>query len=695
MVINGYVGRKLGFGKVVAIVLCLMMILSLFMLVPPKALAAGDIWVAPTGNDSSPGDGSQAHPYATIGKAYSVATSGDTIKVKAGTYSVGTSSAGFKTTKDNITYVSIDGLYQATIVPTDVTKEFNIWENWGNNVVINGFEIDGTGAKARNGLLNQGSYVTIKNNDVHNIMQSFCDSGGGAGINITDYNTTTTSFMVGTVVTANRVHDIGDGTCGYVQSIYISTRATVTNNVVYNNPGGAGIHLWHDAHQVTIVNNTVVDHKFGIVVGATNGTAGGYKACTVESWGCSADNVYVSNNIIQNSNAGTTYGIDLSGTVGSSNTYDYNLINGTTYYWYPTTMTHGTHNITGSNPLFVNSVGHDFKITSTSPAKNAGGTTNAPTVDFDGNNRDSSPDMGAYEYGATGSTSLTFWEKDSEAGSTSTYWFKQALVDGVVVWESDVTADGTAWQSHTVTINPSNPTFTLQFRLISKKAVSNYPISLYVDDVSVSGATITNADFEGTTGWTYSESVPPFTGAYDTTFHGGAKSYKISYPGSTASSANDSASISQSVSTNTRTLTFWEKDSEAGTTSTYWYKQALVDGVVVWESDVTADGTAWQSHSITINPASSSFTLQFRLISKKGVTNYPVSLYVDDVAVSGKTITNADFEGTTGWTYSESVTPFTGAYDTTFHGGAKSYKISYPGSTTSAIGDNASISQSL
>ncbi|CAI6025165.1 right-handed parallel beta-helix repeat-containing protein [Cohnella sp. JJ-181] len=708
MLIKSYIGNKPAYRKWLIALLCMAMVLAMFSAAQPQAHAATDIWVAPPtsgGNDSSPGDGTSAHPYATIGKAYSVAGSGDTIKVRAGTYAVGTSLAGFKTTKDNIKYVSVDGKYQASIVPADATKSFDIWENWGSHVEIDGFEIDGSGTQARNGILNQGSYVTIKNNDVHDIMGSgtACDSNGGAGINVTDFNFS--SFMTGTVVTANKVHNIGHGTCGYIQSIYISTKATVTNNVVYDNPGGAGIHLWHDAHEVDIVNNTIDNHNFGIVVGAGNT----YKACTLDSWGCTADHVYVANNIITDS----TYGIDLSGTVGSNNTYDYNLINDATYDWYPTTMTHGTHNITGigSDPAFVNYAGDDFRLSSASPAVNAGSSANAPSVDFAGNARTGTPDIGAYEYGSTGGGSgktLTFWEKDSEAGTTSTYWYKQALVDGAVVWESDVTADGTGWQSHSVPINPSGSTFTLQFRLISKKAVSNYPISFNVDDVAVSGTTVANADFETTTGWSYSETTvgtppagTPFTGAYDAAFHGGAQSYKISYPGSTASAANFSAQISQSLTAG-KTLTFWEKDSIGSDTPNYWYKQALVDGVVVWESDVTADGTSWQQRSVPINPTGSSFTLQFRLISKQAVSNYPISFYVDDAAVSGTTVANANFESATGWSYGETTigsppagTPFTGAFDASFHGGAQSYKISYPGSTASSVGYNASISQSV
>jgi hypothetical protein len=53
-------------------------------------------------------------------------------------------------------------------------------------------------------------------------------------------------------VTGNSVHDIGPPGCRYVQGIYVNTPATVRNNVVYR-VAAAGIHLWHDAHEVVVV----------------------------------------------------------------------------------------------------------------------------------------------------------------------------------------------------------------------------------------------------------------------------------------------------------------------------------------------------------------------------------------------------------------------------------------------------------
>ncbi|RKH60592.1 DUF1565 domain-containing protein [Corallococcus llansteffanensis] len=504
----------------------------------PTAYAAGNhLYVAATGSDA--GDGSPGSPYKTILKASQVATHGTVIHVAPGTYSGGFLTAASGTATDRISYVSdIDPVTKARarIVPPNSTATTgSIWENRGSYVDIEGFEIDGTGTKMPNGLINQGSYVTIKNNDVHHVIHGpgqLCNGAGGSGINIHDYDVP--GLMTGTVVTGNKVHDIGY-TCSKIQNIYISTRATVTNNLSYNNPGGGGIHLWHDANHVTIANNTVVNTWMGIIVGG-----GGYYETTGP-----ADYVDVSNNIVYSND----YGVSLQGQTGSHNTYTNNLVNQNSEYDFSPGVIH-TGTVTGA-PQFVNQAGGNFHLASNSPAINAGSPTFAPSIDLDGNARPAGAayDIGAYEYGSSSSgKTLTFWEKDSEAGTTSGYWYKQALVNGVVVWEGDVTAGGTAWQSHTVTIAPASPSFTLQFRLISKAGVSNYPISFNIDDVAINGVAITNAGFEAATGWAYAENKAGFTGSYDTaTSHGGAASYKVSYPGATTSAAGDSGMISQAL----------------------------------------------------------------------------------------------------------------------------------------------------
>jgi hypothetical protein len=62
--------------------------------------AAAEYWVAPTGNDSNPGN--MAQPFATLQKGHDTAVAGDTVWIRGGTYAITTprtASAGITLTK--------------------------------------------------------------------------------------------------------------------------------------------------------------------------------------------------------------------------------------------------------------------------------------------------------------------------------------------------------------------------------------------------------------------------------------------------------------------------------------------------------------------------------------------------------------------------------------------------------------------
>ncbi|MDT1842670.1 hypothetical protein FPK52_24215, partial [Acinetobacter baumannii] len=86
---------------------------------------------------------------------------------------------------------------------------------------------------------------------------------------------------------------------------------TIKNNIVYR-IGSAAIHLWHDASNVQIVNNTVTSSAFGIIVGG-----GDYYFSKA-----GANNIHVHNNIVYDN----TYGISEQGSTGKDNSYRNNLV---------------------------------------------------------------------------------------------------------------------------------------------------------------------------------------------------------------------------------------------------------------------------------------------------------------------------------------------------------------------------------
>jgi hypothetical protein len=277
---------------------------------PAQQTSNNHLYVATAGSDSNPGTSSA--PFKTIAKASQAATPGTIVHVAPGVYP-----GGFQTTQNGsesrrIRYVS-DRKWGARIVPPPNSENDTAWDNRGSYIEIDGFEIDATNAPKKGGITwltgiyNGGSYNVIKNNHIHHIARKAgCTSNGGSAINSDHYYR-----GVGSDIVNNVVHHIGHEGCRYIQGIYVSTSGSVMNNLVYQ-IGAAAIHLWHDANDVTIKNNTVFGSEYGIIVG------GGDFYHRREP----ADNIRVSNNIVFDN----AYGISEQGSVGHNNSYRDNMV---------------------------------------------------------------------------------------------------------------------------------------------------------------------------------------------------------------------------------------------------------------------------------------------------------------------------------------------------------------------------------
>lgn len=276
-------------------------------LVIPEVVRA-NLYVSPSGNDSNPG--TQDEPFRTIVRAAQVVTPGTTVHVAPGVYT-----GGFKTTASGsmearIVYESTER-WGAKIVPPLNSNSSTAWQNRGSYVDIVGFEVDGSqyqgGAKWLSGIYSGGSYVSIRNNQVHHIANDVpCESSGGAGIGVDGYYR-----GIKSEVTGNSLHDIGPDSCRFIHGIYVSTSATVRSNIVFR-ISGAGIHLWHDANNVLIAGNTVTGSDAGIIVGG-----GDYYHTHGPN-----DRTQVLNNIVYDNRSG----IVEQGNTGKRNSYRNNLV---------------------------------------------------------------------------------------------------------------------------------------------------------------------------------------------------------------------------------------------------------------------------------------------------------------------------------------------------------------------------------
>lgn len=341
------------------------------------------LYVSPTGSDSN--SCTSSAPCRTLNRADSLATAGTTIHVAAGSYGAvhlthsGTSSA-------HLVFVS-DQKWGAKIYATGLGSGATFRSD-GSYVEIRGFDVSGDGA---DGILNNGSYVSLVGNRVHNITDASCYGGGG----IHSWGNHTISHVQ---FIGNLVHDIGNpdssSPCTLVHGVYEeNTNGTIVNNIVYR-ASGFGIHLWHAASSATIANNTSFNNRqSGIVVG------GGDSGVTTGD-----NNTACFNNIVYNN---SKYGITQQGTFGPDNKFANNLVYGNG--WGAVSGLSETGTVT-SNPMFVNynpTGTGDYHLQSGSPAIGAGvgsvtaGTNPGSTLgyDFDGNPRPISGryDIGAYE----------------------------------------------------------------------------------------------------------------------------------------------------------------------------------------------------------------------------------------------------------------------------------------------------------
>jgi parallel beta-helix repeat protein len=242
----------------------------------------------------------------------------------------------------------------AVIRPSGATD--TIWLDRGDHVTIEGFNIDGSNSPdVRIGILVAGSHVYVKANEVHHIVLNGAnDSRGGAGVVLGGgYYGKIDQNAIG-----NDVHDVGTATSDRLHGIYHQSTGSIVNNVVHSNPGSIGIVLWHDANNITIANNTVVDNSVGISVGSGDWYHGPVPA----------DNVTVINNLVYGNQ---TAGIQEHGLTGFNNVYRNNLVygNGTNWWLQNDIADKGT--IT-ADPQFVDYRSADYRLRPTSPAIGGG-----------------------------------------------------------------------------------------------------------------------------------------------------------------------------------------------------------------------------------------------------------------------------------------------------------------------------------
>jgi parallel beta-helix repeat protein len=328
------------------------------------------LYVSPTGQDSNPG--TREHPVRQVLEAAHRARPGSVVHVAPGTYAPVTSSTD-GTPDAPIRFVS-DQPGQASIRAGGAVTA---WTNTAAWVVVLGFDLQGA---SYNGLLTTASHGRFLGNHIHDLQAPDC-SRGGAGIVVESY-TAVDNDSIG-----NRIEQIGTRSrCGLIHGIYYESPygGRILNNVV-TRTSGYGIHLWHNASHIQIINNTVVGNtQGGIAVGGSlegNDLSPGI-----------ATGVDVSNNVLV-ANGG--HGLSERGRVGR-NTFVDNLVFGNQLGDIALLRSSAVGTVR-RDPVFVGP--ENFRLQCGSPGIDRGTSQGAPADDVDGRARPvgGRVDLGAYE----------------------------------------------------------------------------------------------------------------------------------------------------------------------------------------------------------------------------------------------------------------------------------------------------------
>ena len=286
-------------------------------------------YVSPSGSDSNPG--TLAAPFLTINHADSAAllSPGDTVIVQPGTYPIATTAMRTNTsgTAGNpITYktgttkpwanASAQNAVLSSTVPYTAAEPW-VWDNRGNYVVIQGFEITGTATPV--GIdINGGQYCRVLNNYIHDLGTAVPNTQPGAaifdaGLNGSQYNEVAYNVVnkIGTQTTFNQL----------THGLYPSGSYGFIHHNIVANCAGWGIHCLGDTylgsacnHHNIVANNLCFENTYGGLVFATGDSS-------------TADYMYAVNNVMMDNGKYTlaAYGIREEANTGTNSVYDHNL----------------------------------------------------------------------------------------------------------------------------------------------------------------------------------------------------------------------------------------------------------------------------------------------------------------------------------------------------------------------------------
>jgi hypothetical protein len=376
---------------------------------------AATYYVATNGSDSNPG--TQSAPFRTIAHGSQKMSGGDTLYIRAGTYSEamihGQNGFVFRNGTPGVytRYAAYQGEKPVILPLSDVAGVLGFTRD-SQYIEINGLVIDGTHATAADVLLHDGNgynwakNILITNNEIRNGRQGI--SGGGQSQIISNNIHGISGYGIYTggingLLARNIFHDNG----GYAMHIFQQEPEhapngwVIRNNTIYNNGTGysfgdaAGGAQFRKVQAVVIARGTDIQFYNNLVY---NNNAGIYV-------GMGATNALIANNTVYGNNGiGINISNEYAGSTGAQVINNISWGNGGSQLTNTGTGTQLQNNVT-TDPHVQNAAGGDFHLTSASTdAIDKGMTVAGVLNDFDYGKRPwpsgAAYDVGAFEFGS-------------------------------------------------------------------------------------------------------------------------------------------------------------------------------------------------------------------------------------------------------------------------------------------------------
>lgn len=397
------------------IILCLLLVSGSFS---PGMTYALEYYVAKTGNDANSGDYSS--PFLTIQKGMMEMRAGDTLLIKAGTYTDLIHSSRFTiptgSSWANAPVIKAFPGDVVTVKPTGGAAVVDLAAPYIQYLIFEGLIFDAINGvpdiSSAISLTNGVNHVRFLNIEARNATLNVVIASRGSGDS--DLGTNYNEFIGGKYHHSDVRHSANLPKGAYV--FYIMTDNNIFDGLEVHDGTGYGFHIWnsgsHKPSHNTIRNCRVHDNSVrkpsasAILLGTGIGNIA-YNNLIYDNRGDgiqakAGEGAMIYNNTIYgNDNDGIEIGdpwTPTKNTIIKNNISFANGVNNYTYFSDTVSGTIETHNIFGgTNPLFIDAPNRDFHLQHGSPAIDAGLTLGEIMVDFEGTAR---PQGAGYNIGA-------------------------------------------------------------------------------------------------------------------------------------------------------------------------------------------------------------------------------------------------------------------------------------------------------